>query len=81
MSATRTLPRFLSYDKVLAEFDALSDDDASNSESESQSDSEVNESGSECGAKEICDNFDSDSHQDAGAQHTISRELPECGKW
>jgi cobalamin biosynthesis protein CobT len=79
MAASRKSPHFLSDDKLLAEFDALYDNDTSNSESESQSESEVNESGSEGGAEgeggaeEICDNFDSDSHQDAGAQHTERR--------
>jgi hypothetical protein len=66
MAASRMLPCFSSDDELLAEFDALSDNDTSNSETESQSESEG-------GAEEICDNFDSDSHQDASAQHTEGR--------
>jgi hypothetical protein len=75
MAASRKSPRFLSDDKLLAEFDALSDNDTSNSESESQSETEVNKSGSEGDAEENCDNFDSDSHQEA-AQHTKRTARP-----
>jgi hypothetical protein len=42
MAASRMFPRFSSDDELLAEFDALSDNDTSNSESESQSEIEVN---------------------------------------
>jgi hypothetical protein len=74
MAASRKSPHFFSDNELLAEFDALSDNDTSNSESESQIESEVKESGSEGGAEEICDKFDSDSHQHAGTQHTKRRQ-------
>jgi hypothetical protein len=61
----------LTYE-LLAEFDALSDNDTNNSERESKSESEVNESESDGDAEEICDNFDSDSPQGA-TQHTKRR--------
>jgi hypothetical protein len=66
----------LSDDELLAGFDALSDNDTSNSESECES--EVNEYESEGDAEEICDNFKSDMHQDA-AQHTKRRRT--AGMW
>jgi hypothetical protein len=69
MAGTRKQTRFL-RDELLAEFDALSDNDTSNSESVSES--EVNESESEGDAEEICDNFESDSPQHA-AQRTKRR--------
>jgi hypothetical protein len=63
MAGARKQTHFLRDDELLAEFDALSDNDTSNSESESESEGD---------AEEICDNFESDSPQDA-AQHTKSR--------
>jgi hypothetical protein len=74
--------RFL-HDELLTEFEALSNNDASNSESESESEvneSEVNESESEGDAEEICDNFESDSPQDA-AQHTKRRTAGPSFQW
>jgi hypothetical protein len=63
MAGARKQTRFLRDDELLAEFDALSDNDTSNSESESKSESD---------AEEMCDNFESDSPQYA-AQHTKRR--------
>jgi hypothetical protein len=68
MAGARKQTRFLHDDELLAEFEALSDTDTSNSESESESEREVSESE----GKEICDNFESDSHEDA-TQHTKRR--------
>jgi hypothetical protein len=67
MAGTRKQTRFL-RDELLTEFEALSDNDTSNSESKSESEREVGKSEGE----EICDNFESDSPQDA-AQHTKRR--------
>jgi hypothetical protein len=64
MAGARKQTCFLHDDELLAEFEALSDNDTSNSESESESEREVSESEGE----EICDNFESDSPEDA-AQH------------
>jgi hypothetical protein len=64
MAGARKQTHFL-RDELLAEFEALSDNDTSNSESESKSERKVSESEGE----EICDNFESDLPQDA-AQHT-----------
>jgi hypothetical protein len=69
MAGARKQTRFLRDDELLAKFEALSDNDTSNSESESESESE---------GEEICDNFESDSPQDA-AQHTKRRTSgPSC---
>jgi hypothetical protein len=70
MAGARKQTRFLRDDELLAKFEALSDNDTSNSESESES--EVNESESKDDAEEICDNFESESPQDA-VQHTKRR--------
>jgi hypothetical protein len=58
MSGARKQTRFL-HDEFLAKFEALLDNDTSSSESESE-------------VEEICDNFESDSPQDA-VQHTKRR--------
>jgi hypothetical protein len=55
-------------DELLAEFEALSDSDTSNSETERESEREVSESEGE----EICENFESDSPEDA-TQHIKRR--------
>jgi hypothetical protein len=76
MAGARKQTRFLRDDELLAEFEALSDNDTSNSESESER--EVNESESD--AEEICDNFESDSPRDA-AQHTKRRTAGPSFQW
>jgi hypothetical protein len=59
MAGARKQTRFLRDDELLAEFEALSDNDTSNAESES----EVNESESD--AEEIGDSYKNDPPQDA----------------
>jgi hypothetical protein len=71
MSGARKQTCFLHNDKLLAKFEALSDNDTSNSESDSNSESEV---------EEICDNFESDSPQDA-AEHTKGRRTAGPSFW
>jgi hypothetical protein len=70
LAGARTQTRFLCDDELLAEFDALSDD-TSNSESKSESEGD---------AEEICDNFESDSPQDA-AQRTKRRTAGLSFQW
>jgi hypothetical protein len=71
MAGARKQTRFLRDDELLAEFEALSDNDTSNSESKSES--EVNGSESESDGDEIGDSYENDSPQDA-AQHTKRRQ-------
>jgi hypothetical protein len=73
MAGAMKKTRFLDDDELLAEIDALSDNDVSNSDSESESFVSESESESESCAEGIGDGDENDLHQDA-AQCTKRRQ-------